>query len=253
MKFTVAAFGMLAAVASAAAPRRMYFPRSNQTNPAEYSSQPAPVPSLAALATGGASSPPPAPDAGVESTTTTTMSSTIHSTITRYVRPSAAPESAGEAKPSALAGGKKEGRTTTTITSHMTTTVVVSKKRPAQTPAPPAAAAAAGPLGDGGAGGSQCAPSVVTVTASPSASTVYVTVTPQAVAPQAVTPQAIAPPAVTPQAVAPPAAAGGQQPPANPKPAATSQSTVTVVPYPSGNSTRANGAARPSGFARLHR
>ncbi|KJZ80235.1 hypothetical protein HIM_00085 [Hirsutella minnesotensis 3608] len=256
MKLSIHALGMLAGVATAVIPHHnLYFPRSNST--AEYP-VPQPAGPAAPLGTGAPAYPPPAgqpqrpgqagpantpaynqpaaqppaPSAPARDQTTvitTTKSSTIHRTVTQYVRPTAA----------GAAGAGKKPFSTTTITSQSLTTVTVSRVSPNAGPSGVVA------LENNDQGNGQCAPATVTVTAPAVASTVYVTVTPQATPP---TPGRGRQPPLVPR---PPPAKGGRGPGST----LTVLSTATVVPYPvgGGNGTQPIGYPRPTGFARVRR
>ncbi|PHH71851.1 hypothetical protein CDD83_5082 [Cordyceps sp. RAO-2017] len=273
MKLTVAALATLAAMASAANPYRLHFPRTNETAPAEtrsaqpplstgspsrpgvdgkYASSAKASPTRVQTAPGGADE--------VDSSTTVTSSSLIHKTVTRYVHASSStphpddvkaaipsdgdkPGKGSDAQPGH--GGDKDGRpgsagglTTTTVTSKTTTTVVVSEAT--------ATATRTAGSGKAGPGDGRCSPATVTVTAPAVTSTVYVTVAPSSAGEPAPAPSKY-------PGGAEPCKAGRGPGCSSARPTTTLQSVVTVVPYPSTNGTHSGGTARPSGFARLRR
>ncbi|KAJ6441834.1 kinase-like domain [Purpureocillium lavendulum] len=162
------------------------------------------------------------------------VTTTIHSTVQQTITVPCSQTDSGN-KPTGPAGtGKDDTTTTTTATTKVTRTITVSKATPTPT----------GGGGIPGNGGDDCtcaAAQTVTVTAP--ASTVYVTIGGDAS-------PTVSEPAGTGKTVEPTAEPATTSCPDS---TTTRQTTVTVVPFPTGNGTHTSGHAGPSGFARLRR
>lgn len=221
MKFSAALVAILAAAAEASSPHRLHFRRGNDTAPTSTQSK-------VVLSTGGS------PSMTIITTskyltmtlgtgTDASVVTSIPIQVTTYIT-----------KPVAdmpVTKGSVPGYGATSTMTTSTSFTVISMKRP--TAVPGSGAAAAGSNGNGSPGSNsngnpgcaacQCSPSTVYVTVAASTTTVFLR--------------------------APTNADKGKGKGKGSGDSASQQ--PTVLPYPSGNSTRTSGIAGPSGAARL--